>query len=56
MENEPIIHIDTTYKKRNVKVHLKFSENTDDKNAKFFYNGLIKIYLEKREPGAIIQE
>lgn len=49
MGNEPCIHIETAYGKKKVKVHLRFSEETNDKNAQSFYDGLKKIYIEKDE-------
>ncbi len=48
MENEPIIHIETAYKKKKVKVHLRFSEETSDKNAQYLYD-----ILKKNEIGAV---
>ncbi len=56
MENETDIHIETAYKKKKVKVHLRFSEETDDKDTQYFYNHLKKIYLEKNEIGSIIPD
>lgn len=53
MENEQIIHIETAYKKKKVKVHLRFSEGTDDKNAQYLYNILKKNYIEKYKNRAI---
>lgn len=52
MENGTDIHIETAYKKKKVKVHLRFSEGTDDKNAKLFYDDLKKTYIGKNEIGA----
>ena len=48
MKNETCIHIETAYKKKKVKVNLRFSEETNDKNAQYFYDHLKKIYMEKR--------
>ncbi len=53
MENEPIIHIETAYKKKKVKVHLRFSEETNDNNAQYLYDILKKNYIEKNEIGAM---
>ncbi|MCI8945663.1 MAG: hypothetical protein HFI91_01205 [Lachnospiraceae bacterium] len=52
MKNDTCIHIETAYKKKKVKVRLRFSEGTDDKNAKLFYDGLKKTYIGKNESGA----
>lgn len=51
MENEPVIHIETAYKKKKVKVHLRFSEETSDKNAQYLYDILKKNYIEKMKSG-----
>ncbi len=56
MKNETCIHIETAYKKKKVKVHLRFSEEPDDRNAKLFYDHLKKIYMEKSEPKAFIPD
>lgn len=56
MENETCIHIETAYKRKNVKINLRFSEGTDDKNAKLFYDGLKKFYMEKSEIEAFIPD
>lgn len=53
MENESVIHIETAYKKKKVKVHLRFSEETSDKNAQYLYDILKKNYIEKNEIGAV---
>ncbi|GFI47716.1 hypothetical protein IMSAGC019_03042 [Lachnospiraceae bacterium] len=47
MESDKCIHIETAYKKKKVKVHLRFSEEPDDRNAKLFYDGLKKTYIGK---------
>lgn len=49
MKDEPIIHIETAYKQKKVKVHLRFSERTNDENAQSFYSDLKKIYMGKDE-------
>ena len=54
MKNETCIHIETAYKKKKVKVNLRFSEETNDKNAQYFYDHLKKIYMEKEEFRAMI--
>lgn len=46
-EQEQTIHIDVGYKNKNVKIHLGFSEEADDKNAKLFCDSLKKVYMEK---------
>lgn len=51
MENEPVIHIETAYKKKKVKVHLRFSQDTTDKNAQYLYGILKKILLKKMNSG-----
>ena len=56
MKNETCIHIETAYKKTKVKVNLRFSEETNDKNAQYFYDHLKKIYMEKSEPKAFIPD
>lgn len=49
MKNKHAIHIDVPYKRKNVKVHLRFSEEQSDKNAQMFFDDLKKIYMEKDE-------
>lgn len=49
MENEPVIHIETAYKKKKVKVHLRFSQDTTDKNAQYLYDILKKNFIKKNE-------
>lgn len=49
MENTKSIQIELAYRGRKVDVHLTFSEGQDDKNARDFYDGLRKIYMEKEE-------
>lgn len=56
MENEQSIHIETAYKTKKVKVHLRFSEETNDKNAQHLYNILKKNYIEKNKNRAINQD
>lgn len=56
MKDEPIIHIETAYKQKKVKVHLRFSEGTNDKNAQSFYDDLKKIYMENADFGAMNPE
>ncbi|MCI9252235.1 MAG: hypothetical protein HFI22_10535 [Lachnospiraceae bacterium] len=53
MENDKYIHIETTYKKKKVKVQLRFSEGTNDKDTQYFYDNLKKIYIGKKELGAM---
>lgn len=52
LENETILNFEVDYKKKRVKVHLSFSEETD-KTAQSFYDGLKKIYIQKSEIGAL---
>lgn len=56
MKNNHAIHIDVPYKKKSVKVHLRFSEEQSDKNAQLFYDDLKKIYMEKDELRAMNPE
>ena len=49
MKDEPIINIETAYKQKKVKVHLRFSKDANDKNAQSFYDDLKKIYMEKAD-------
>lgn len=56
MENEKSIYFETAYKKKKVKVHLRFSEETSDKNAQYLYNILKKDYIEKNKNRAINQD
>ena len=51
MEKKPIVHIETTYKKKKVKIHLIFSEETNDKNVHHLYDVLKKNYIEKANLG-----
>lgn len=55
LEEEPAVHMDVAYKNKNVKVHISFSEETDDKNAQLFYDSLKKIYIEKINLGLCAQ-
>lgn len=47
MEEKQAIHMDVTYRQKKVKVHLRFSEEQDDKNTQLFYDSLKKIFMER---------
>lgn len=56
MKKEPFLQMDVTYRKKPVRIQLLFSEEQSDKNARQFYDNLIKLYLEQDEFRAQGQE
>ena len=51
LEKEQAIHYDVDYKRKNVKVHLSFSEEETSKNAQYFYDSLKNLYMGKVTSG-----
>ncbi len=51
LEKEQAIHYDVDYKRKNVKVHLSFSEEETGKNAQYFYDSLKNLYMGKVTSG-----
>ena len=56
LEKEQALHYDVAYKRKNVKVHLIFSEEENGKNAQYFYDSLKNFYLEKVTSGLLIPD
>lgn len=47
MEDETKTRFNVSYKKKNIRVLLEFSEEQGDENAEEFYSRLKKYYMEK---------
>ena len=47
MEDETKTQLNVSYKKKNIRVLLEFSEEQGDENAEEFYSRLKKYYMEK---------
>ena len=47
MENDSKPQFHVSYKKKNIRVLLEFSEEQGDENAEEFYSRLKKYYMEK---------
>ena len=48
-EHNQTIQTDVVYRKKNIRVYLRFSEEQSGKNAGLFYDNLKKIYMERDE-------
>ncbi|MDE5695932.1 MAG: hypothetical protein K2I96_00745, partial [Lachnospiraceae bacterium] len=47
MEDKTKAQLNVSYKKKNIRVLLEFSEEQGDENAEEFYSRLKKYYMEK---------
>lgn len=47
MENDSKAQFHVSYKKKNIRILLEFSEEQGDENAEEFYSRLKKYYMEK---------
>ena len=47
MEDETKTQLNVSYKKKNIRVLLEFSEEQGNENAEEFYSRLKKYYMEK---------
>lgn len=51
MNEETALNIETTYRKKKIRIHLRFTTETSDENAQSFYTDLKKIYIEDKFGG-----